>query len=343
MASTSDPRTTESNKHLARFRHQPVLSGQPSISGLSELGVKVRDFVYENILPPVPPVHLQPPQTQSSASGHVDGPNEIHNVLEAYLPESTRAIRRVPTEPILASGCVSPERHVLPKIKRTNALLDLSSQSDLQPPTGTIQSASQPIQLDTSILSSNGSARWSESPALTAISSTGPSIPSSQINYITAPSGRVFPNSQVPILSATVSPMSQLDDYSAVQRSLEKQISYDALTLPISLPPVLYPGPSARSTLQPSTSGSFSHLPPSTSALSNETMFPCYNLRRNKRRAEFPPFVPLGEYSPPRKRIRITPRGPGTAIEWTTPGVFISDATRRTWKRNGPVRRGKRR
>ena len=324
MASTgANPRTRQSTKPSTRSRRQPVVSEQPSISVLSELGVKVRDFGYENPLPPVPAVHLPLYQIQPSSSGHVNVPNGIHNVLaeeykkEVHLPESTRKIQRTPTEPILDNGCVSPERQ---KIKRTNALLDLSSQSDLQP--GMIQSASQPIQHGTSILSSNGPVQWLESSALTA---TGPSVLSSQINYITAPSEIVFPNSQAPILSAmAVSPISQFcnPSCSATQGSL-KQVSgsYAARTTPVSLPPVLYSVPPAQSTLQPSSSESFSHLPPSTPALSNESMFLCYNLRRNKRRAESPPLISPDEYHPPRKRIKTSITGPGTAVEITTHGV----------------------
>ena len=313
MAST-DPRTRQSTKPSTRSRRQPVVSEQPSISVLSELGVKVRDFGYENLLPPVPAVHLP------LHHGHLSVPNGIHNVRaeeykkEVHLPESTRKIQRTPTEPILDNGCVSPERQ---KIKRTNALLDLSSQSDLQP--GVIQSASQPIQHGTSILSSNGSVQWLESSALTA---TGPSVLSSQINCITAPSELVFPNSQAPILSATaVSPISQFcnPNCPAIQGS-SKQVSgsYAARTIPVSLPPVLYSVPPAQSTLQPSSSESFSHLPPSTS---NESMFLCYNLRRNKRRAESPPLISPDEYHPPRKRIKTSIAGPGTAVKITTYGV----------------------
>lgn len=277
--------------------------------------MKVRDFGYENLLPPVPAVHL--PLRQIQPPGHVNVPNGIHHVLaeeskrEVHLPESTRRIQRIPTEPVLDNGCVSPERQ---KIKRTDALLDLSSRSNLQP--GMIQSASQPIQHGTSIVSSNGS----------ALTATGPSVLSSQINYITAPSGLVFPNSQAPNLSAmAVSPISQFYNphYSAIQGSF-KQVSgsYAAFTAPVSLPPVIYSVPPAPSTLQPFRSGSFSHLPPSNPALSNASMFLCYNLRRNKRRAESPPLISPDEYHPPRKRIKTSVTGPGTAVEITTYGVL---------------------
>lgn len=350
---SANPRTGESNKPSARPRRQPVLSEQPSVSALSELGIKVRDFCYENILPPLPSVRLPPPRTQLPSSGHANVPHEIHNVLEekckkeAHLPESTRTIRQAPTEPILDSGCVSSERQ---KIRRTNALLDLSSRSDLQPPssydaTGTIQSAPQPIQLGTSIPTSNGSIQWLESSALTATSSAGPSILSSQINYVTAPSELGFPNSQAPSLNAmAVSPISQFCDpnYSAIQGSL-KQVSESYGTLTTPLPPVLYSVPPARSTLQQFSSGPFSHLPPSTSALSNESMFPCYNRRINKRRAESPPYISPGEYYPPRKRIKTSFTCPGIAVKKTAHWVPMKNSMAGwTLRRfNGRVTRGR--
>lgn len=336
---------TKSAKPLAPLRRQPVFSEQPSISGLSELGVKVRDFAYESTLPPVPTVYLQPRQIQPSFPRDPNDPNDLHYVLEeerkkkAYSFESTRKIQRTPTEPMLESECVPPERCAFPKIKRANALLDLSSQFDSQSQsqpsypisydaTDTPQSASQPVELlvDTSIVPSNRFVQWQGNPALTistAVSTTQKAIssvdPSSSMNSITVPSEFVCQDSQ--LTAVAISPISQSRDtnYPAIRGSL-KHISEsdDALIIPTSLPRVLCPVSPARLTLQLHSSELPSHPPLSPSVLSSASIPPRYNLRKNKRRAESPLPVSPDRHLSSRQWLMCSSMGSGTTIEGTT-------------------------
>ncbi|KAJ3567566.1 hypothetical protein NP233_g6286 [Leucocoprinus birnbaumii] len=209
VASTSanpDPKLREilSTKRsgIPRRRKPVIVSEQPSVATLLELGVKVRDFGYESTLPPVPTVYLQPRQIQPSVPKDVNDPNDPHYILEeerkkkVYTIESTRKIQRTPTEPVLESDLLPPRR-TLPKIRRTDALLDIGSQFDSEPQsqplpsypalpydiTNTSQAASQPIPgltmdsqqtepwVDTPIVTPNGSLQWPEEPT----SSTSPS------------------------------------------------------------------------------------------------------------------------------------------------------------------------
>ncbi|KAF5364338.1 hypothetical protein D9756_000189 [Leucocoprinus leucothites] len=186
---------------VAIARRKPVFSEQPSVSKLLELGVKVRDFAYESTLPPVPTVYLQPRQIQPSVPKDVNDPNDPHYVLEeerkkkVYTFESTRKIQRTPTEPVLETELLPPPRRTFPKIKRTDALLDLGSQFDSQPQsqpmpsypvlpydiTNTPQAASQPIPgltsdsqqtepwVDTPIVTPSGSRQWPEKSKATSL------------------------------------------------------------------------------------------------------------------------------------------------------------------------------
>lgn len=189
-------------------RRKPVVSYQPSVSELLELGVKVRDFAYErSALPPVPIVYLQPRQIQPSVPKDVNDPDDPHYVLEeerkkkVYTFESTRKIQRTPTEPILESELLPPPRRTFPKIKRTHAMLDIGSQFDSEPQsqpmpsypalpydiTNTPQSTSQPVPgfttdsqptepwADTPIVTPNGSLQEPKKPMYTVTSSTAPS------------------------------------------------------------------------------------------------------------------------------------------------------------------------
>jgi hypothetical protein len=174
------------------LRRRPRQSEQPTVAMLTELGIKVRDFAYESTLPPVPTVYLQPRQIQPSVPKDVNDPNDPHYVLEeerkkkVYTFQSTRKIERTPTEPVLESDLLPPPRRSFPKIKRTDAQLDLGSQSQpqlqSQPApthptltydiTNTSFSASQPVHgqpahprqagtwVDTPVATPNGSLQW---------------------------------------------------------------------------------------------------------------------------------------------------------------------------------------
>lgn len=195
---------------VPRARRKPVHSEQPSVSKLSELGIKVRDFAYESTLPPVPTVYLQPRQIQPSVPKDVNDPNDPHYVLEeerkkkVYTFESTRKIERTPTEPVLESDLLPPPRRTFPKIKRTDAQLDLGSQSQSQQqsqthsPTSHVQphditntpSGSQPVPglttdsqqtepwVDTPVVTPNGSLQWPNEPEVTDTST----VPASQLD-----------------------------------------------------------------------------------------------------------------------------------------------------------------
>lgn len=187
-------------------RKPPVHSEQPSIPHLLELGVKVRDFGYENPLPPVPTVYLQPRQIQPSVPKDVNDPNDPHYVLEeerkkkVYSFASTRKIERTPTEPLIETDLLPPPRREFPKIKRTDAQLDLGSQPPSYsppppPPHSLLQdtinesSESQPLPgltmdsqpadqwVDTPIATPHGSHQWAAmSPSVTDTSA----VPASQ-------------------------------------------------------------------------------------------------------------------------------------------------------------------
>ncbi len=122
-----------------------VDSPQPSVQQLAKLGIKVRDFGYNNPLPPLRSVDLSEKQPQAPRIIFCQNPRRGGKCNpNARNREPAKALVRMPTEPELNPGTiVAPQSGGLTGIKRANAQFDLYNAQSCGPATALVRTPTE--------------------------------------------------------------------------------------------------------------------------------------------------------------------------------------------------------
>lgn len=247
---------------------------QPQPEDLAKLGIKVRDFAYESKLPPIPPFRRKPvqPVMRSPKRLHRFGEEDIDNEDVFSVGERPK-LQRVDTEPVIEE----------PASQRMPAYSDLTRLPPLflppsQPPIHDSQESEPYVEIDTPLVTPNGSLNW-------GAKDTG-SIPTSQLDIV---SRTTVPD----LISMTQLALAHLVDSQKDDMDIEPvAVSVPASPTPAA-PRLASPSPPIPSSSPPATPPA---IPPSSSV---ETS-PRYNLRK---RPSPPPHS-----EPPRNRPRLSSR-----------------------------------
>ncbi|PBL02701.1 hypothetical protein ARMGADRAFT_268208 [Armillaria gallica] len=251
---------------------------QPQPEDLARLGIKVRDFAYESKLPPIPPFRRKPvqPVMRSPKRLHRFGEEDIDNEDVFSVGERPK-LQRVDTEPVIEE----------PASQRMPAYSDLTRLPPLllppsQPPIYDSQESEPYVEIDTPLVTPNGSLNWGVKDAS--------SIPASQLGAVS--------QATVPgLISMTQLALAQLADLQKDDMDIEPvAVSVPASPTPaaarLASPfPTKAPSPPIPPSSPPAT-------PPATVPSSSAETSPRYNLRKRP--------SPLPHSESPRTRPRLS-------------------------------------
>ncbi|KAK0242919.1 hypothetical protein EDD85DRAFT_813159 [Armillaria nabsnona] len=252
---------------------------QPQPEDLARLGIKVRDFAYESKLPPIPPFRRKPVQSvmKSPKRLHRFGEEDIDNEDVFSVGERPK-LQRVDTEPVIEE----PASQRMPAYSDLTRLPPLLLPSS-QPPIHDSQESEPYVEIDTPLVTPNGSLNW-------GVKNTS-SIPTSHLDAV---SQATVPD----LISMTQLALAQLVDLQKDDMDIEPvAVSVPASPTPTA-PRLASPFPTKASS--PPIPSSPPMTPPATVPSSSAETSPRYNLRK---RPSPPPHS-----EPPRTRPRLSSR-----------------------------------
>lgn len=253
---------------------------QPQPEDLAKLGIKVRDFAYESKLPPIPPFRRKPVQSvmRSPKRLHRFGEEDIDNEDVFSVGERPK-LQRVDTEPVIEE-LASQRMPAYSDLTRLPPLLLPPS----QPPIHDSQESEPYVEIDTPLVTPNGSLNWGVKDAS--------SIAASQLDAV---SRAIVPD----LISMTQLALAQLVDLQKDDMDIEP-VAVSVPDSPTPAAPRLASPFPTKAPSPPVPPSSPPATPPATVPSSSVETSPRYNLRK---RPSPPPHS-----EPPRTRPRLSSR-----------------------------------